>query len=105
MYELLDPLDGGERLALLIMFMLVSAGILIPIVIVACCQWRAVREREAATAVVHDMLARGMTTDEIVRVLSAAGISKKSRRDASQLTADAFASAGRSPYRAHAREA
>ena len=109
MSELFDPLNGGERLAVLVMSMLVTAGMVIPIVTVGLCQWRIVREREAATALVHDMLARGMSTEEIERVLAAAGISEKSRPRGSHPVGNVFVTAagsgGRPPtYDAQATE-
>ncbi len=77
MSELLESINGTDRMALLVVSVVMAATTLTCVASVAFCQWRKVREREAATALVHDLLARGFSTHEIERVLTGAGIAKR----------------------------
>lgn len=82
MSQFLDPLSGGERFILTLVSVVMATTMLIPITTIAFSNWRKVREREATAALVHDMLERGLSTQEIERVLAGAGISRRNRRDA-----------------------
>ncbi|MCA9025204.1 MAG: hypothetical protein KDA86_08330 [Planctomycetaceae bacterium] len=72
MTEFLAPVSGDDRFALLVVSVVMFTSVLIPIASVGFVQWRKVRERETAAGLIHDMLARGCSTEEIERVLQSA---------------------------------
>ncbi|MGD9855872.1 MAG: hypothetical protein AB7U20_13080 [Planctomycetaceae bacterium] len=79
MFELFLPISGPDRFVLLLVSVVMATTMLMVVANVGFCQWRKVREREAAANLVHDMLAKGFSTEEIERVLSGAGIAKPGR--------------------------
>ncbi|MCA9076670.1 MAG: hypothetical protein KDA93_16720 [Planctomycetaceae bacterium] len=70
MTSILQDLSRDDQFVLLLVTVVLATSALIPISIVGLVQWRKVREREAATGLVHDMLARGFSPDEIDQVLT-----------------------------------
>ncbi len=69
MTAILESMNSGDRFVLLLVSVIMTCATLVPVATVAFVQWRKVREREAATGLVHDMLARGFTSEEIDRVM------------------------------------
>ena len=67
MAELLSRFNFGELMG----FLCVGGGLLIGLVAVAGGIWCDVRKREIAAGLKHDMLARGMSAEEIRIVLNA----------------------------------
>jgi hypothetical protein len=59
-------------------FMIVGGGLLIGLIAVAGGIWSDVRKKEIAAALKHDMLERGMSADDICKVLEAG--TKRSRK-------------------------
>ena len=69
MIEILSELRGEE---LVVLFIFAAMGIL-GLVTVLVTAWQKHRDRELAVVIIQDMLDQGMSTDQIERVLSAAG--------------------------------
>lgn len=76
MHEFYEALNGhgGERLALLVFFVVTGVTLIATTLIT---QWRKHRQAEMDAALKQEMLQRGMSAEEIERVL-AAGRPKKS---------------------------
>jgi hypothetical protein len=74
MLDLLSKMRSEDLATTLIAIVAVSAvvvGVLIRLIVYSV---RRYRERQLATTLILEMLDRGMTADDIVRVLSAAGL-------------------------------
>ncbi|MHB1034078.1 MAG: hypothetical protein ACYC35_08410 [Pirellulales bacterium] len=73
MVEVLSRVNGGD-LAMILVFAILglSVGVFGLLGAVVACV-RRYRERQQAAAIILDMLDRGITPDEIARVLQAAG--------------------------------
>jgi hypothetical protein len=74
MVELLSRLNPGDLTAVLTVTVMVALGIVAVVARLIADGVRRHHERELATSLVLEMLDRGMTADDIVRVLSAAGL-------------------------------
>ena len=72
MASILEGLSRDDQFVLLLVSVVMATSAVIPVSIVGMVQWRKVREREAATGLVHDMLARGFSPVEIEQVLTGA---------------------------------
>jgi siroheme synthase (precorrin-2 oxidase/ferrochelatase) len=69
--HLIERSDPGEFFGLMIPLIVVSGGIVIAIVSVVTSHVRDNRKREIEATLKHEMIARGMSADEIERVLAA----------------------------------
>ncbi len=78
MTELIDPISGGDRFVLLLVSVVMLTTTLIPVGVVGFIQWRKVREHEATSGLIHDMLARSFTSEEIERVLTGTELDARS---------------------------
>jgi hypothetical protein len=76
MHELLSGFEPGEIIGLVA----VSGGLLCGLMSIVMGIWHATRRVELATALKQDMLARGMSPDEIRTVMDAGSQSCGSRR-------------------------
>lgn len=72
MASILEGLSRDDQFVLLLVSVVMATSAVIPVSIVGLVQWRKVRDREAATGLVLDMLARGFSPDEIEQVLTSA---------------------------------
>jgi hypothetical protein len=79
MGNLLDKLDGGELIGLLVVLVPVVGGLLCGMVAIIAGNWRKIRRAEMEAALKQDMLNRGMSAEEIKTVLEAG--SRSSRKD------------------------
>jgi hypothetical protein len=78
MAELLSRFNFGELMG----FLCVGGGLLIGLIAVAGGIWSDIRKKEIAAGLKHEMLARGMSADEIRTVLNAG--TKRSARIADE---------------------
>jgi len=76
MWEVLSQLSGDELLALLVVAMIILLGLIVSCV----AAWQTHREREMAVTIIQDMLDQGLSSDQIERVLKAAGFGSRSTR-------------------------
>lgn len=67
MLEFLSRWDAGEMIGLVA----VVSGALIAITAILSGQWRRVRQTEIEASLKHDMLTRGLSAEDIERVLGA----------------------------------
>jgi hypothetical protein len=77
MLEFLSRWDAGELIGLIA----VVSGALIAITAILSGQWRRVRQTEIEASLKHDMLARGLSAEDIERILKAKSSRKKSRKE------------------------
>lgn len=83
MWHLVEQLDSDHIFVLTIIGLGVTFLTLVSLVPALAWQWRQVRDREAATGVVHSMLQDGKSVEEIERVLEAGGFGQQSKELAS----------------------
>ena len=76
MLELLTELNGGELIGLIA----VVGAMLVAAIKVIAGSWQRTRCTEIEASLKHDMLERGMSADEIERVLKASGPSSERDR-------------------------
>jgi hypothetical protein len=74
MLELLSKIDPDALAAVIIMTAGLAFAALVGLTSLISVNLRRYHERQLATSLILEMLDRGMTTDDIVRVLSAAGM-------------------------------
>lgn len=65
--QVIDRLSSGQLLALIIVFLIVTGGL----IKCAVTNWRKVRVAEMEAALKQDMLNRGLSAEDINKVLSA----------------------------------
>jgi hypothetical protein len=80
MVEVLSKINGGDLATVFIVVPLMLAGLIAVLVIGIAQILRRYYERRMATTVILEMLDRGMPTEDIVRVLTAAGLEDKPER-------------------------
>lgn len=80
MEQLLSRLDSGQLTIVLVVAAVMSVSLVIGVTSVIAHAWRSVRERQMAISIVVEMLEQGMSAEEVVRVLQAAGTEKQSDR-------------------------
>ena len=62
--------DGEQRFVLAILLIVFSGVIAIVLIGAGCSTWKAVKERQLEADIKRDMLDRGMTAEDIERVMS-----------------------------------
>ena len=83
MWHLIEQLNSDHIFVLTIIGGGLTFLTLVSLVPALAYQWRQVRDREAATEVVHSMLHEGKSVEEIERVLQAGGFGRRSKEFAS----------------------
>jgi len=83
MVEILSRLGGGQLADVLTLTVLVGLGLVMGVVITVATLIAQYHERQLATSLILEMLDRGMSAEDIVRVLSAAGLKGRQEKLAS----------------------
>jgi hypothetical protein len=78
--ELVSKLKPGDLIPVLAIVLGVGAGVVIAITAIVVGSVRRFRERELAERMIHDLLERGLPTDEIERLVRAAGPESEAER-------------------------
>jgi hypothetical protein len=78
--ELLSKLQPHDLIPVLAIVLGVCAGVVIAITAIIVGSVRHFRERELAEKMIHDLLERGLPTDEIERLVRAAGPQSEAER-------------------------
>lgn len=81
---MMDQLGPGA-IPVAILTVLGTVGIVITLGIVGFCQWRAYRERDLATRLIHDLAAQGFTSEEIVKILETSGVGHREPIDVNDI--------------------
>ncbi len=72
--DLLSKVDGEELIALTAVALGISAAIIIAVTAIISSQIRRYRERVLTANLIHDLVDRGMSADEIERVVQVSAI-------------------------------
>ena len=68
--SLWSSFDGEQRFVLTILLIIFSSVIAIVLIGAGCSTWKSVKERQFEADIKRDMLDRGMTAEEIERVMA-----------------------------------
>jgi hypothetical protein len=94
MDALVSKLGNGEMFMLLWLLAMLTVGLIIAVTAIIVTNWRRVRQSDAESALKQDMLQRGMSAEDIERIIRATSVPEKEPVEQAHPFVNSAASAG-----------